>query len=230
MSDFSIFIAFSAGIISVFSPCILPIFPSLLAYLTGMSLSEIEEDNALFQRRALWHTFFFLIGFSVIFVAIGLATSLIGQLFTGYQNVFRILGALLMIVFGMVIAGILQPKFLMQTKKIEFKNKPTGYFGTFLVGLAFSAGWSPCIGPVVGYIASLSVANPELGALYMVTYLIGFAIPFFILVFFVGKIKLIRKYSQKIMVVGGYLMVVLGFILLLDWMPSIISFFSGIFS
>lgn len=228
LTELNIFIAFTAGVVSVFSPCILPMFPALLAYLTGMSVSEISEDNKTFRRRAITHTFFFLIGFSIIFIGIGFATSLLGQFFNNNQEFIRIIGSVVMIIFGMVIAGIFQPAFLMKNKKVAFKSKPAGYLGSLLVGLGFSAGWSPCLGPAIAYITSLSVMNPELGFVYMFAYIIGFSIPFLTLVFFIGKINLFKKYSQKVTIVGGYLMIVVGFILLLDWIPYITSFFSKI--
>lgn len=230
MTEFNIFIAFIAGVISVFSPCILPMFPALLAYLTGMSVSEISEDNSKFRRSAITHTIFFLIGFSIIFIGIGFATSLLGQFFNNNQEFIRIVGSVVMIIFGMVIAGIFQPEFLMKSKKLEFKTKPAGYLGSLIVGLGFSAGWSPCLGPAIAYITSLSAINPELGFVYMFAYILGFSIPFLILVFFIGKINLFKMHSQKITIVGGYLMIVVGFILLLDWVPYITSFLSNIFN
>lgn len=228
LSDINIFIAFITGVVSVFSPCILPMFPALLAYLTGMSVNEISEDNKKFQRRAIIHTIFFLLGFSVIFFAIGFATSFLGQFFNNNQDLIRIIGSVVMIVFGMVIAGIFQPAILMRDKRIEFKSKPSGYLGSMIVGLGFSAGWSPCLGPAIAYITSLSAINPELGFVYMFAYVLGFSIPFLIMVFFIGKINFFKKYSQKITIIGGYLMIVVGFILLLDWVPYVTSIFSNI--
>lgn len=228
MSDINIVISFIAGIVSVFSPCILPMMPALLAYLTGMSVAEISEDRKKFQRSAFLHTIFFLIGFSAIFIAIGFATSMFGQFFNNNQELIRIIGSVVMIVFGMVIAGIFQPSILMRNKKLEFKSKPTGYLGSLVVGLGFSAGWSPCLGPAIAYITSLSAINPELGFVYMFSYMLGFSIPFLILVFFVGKIHLFKKYSHRVTIVGGYMMIVFGFILLLDWVPYLTRIFNRI--
>ncbi|EKN70633.1 cytochrome c biogenesis protein transmembrane protein [Neobacillus bataviensis LMG 21833] len=229
MSDVNIFMALGAGFLSFISPCCLPLYPAFLSYITGMSVGELKSENAMLQKRSLLHTLFFLIGFSIIFVAIGFGTTFIGSFFREYKDLIRQLGAIFIILFGLMIVGIFKPEFLMKDRKFEFKNRPSGYIGSILIGMAFAAGWTPCTGPILGFVITLAGQNPSSGVLYMVAYSLGFAIPFFILSFFVGRMNWIKKHSVKIMKVGGYIMIVMGFVLFFDWMTKIITIFSGLF-
>ena len=229
MEDLSIFLAFGAGLLSFISPCCLPLYPAFLSYITGMSVGDIKSEQVMLQRRSLLHTIFFLLGFSLVFLAIGFSTSLFGYIFQEYQDLIRQIGSILIILFGLIIIGVFQPEMLMKNKRVEFKNRPYGYFGSFLIGLAFSAGWTPCTGPILGAVISLGMSNPTSALSYMVAYILGFAIPFLILSFFIGKLGWIKKHSPIIMKVGGYLMIVMGIILFFDWMTKIISVFSNLF-
>lgn len=229
MNDINMFLAFGAGFLSFISPCCLPLYPAFLSYITGMSVGEIKSENAMLQRRSMLHTLFFLLGFSLVFIAIGFSTSYLGSFFSDYKELIRQIGAILIIIFGLFIVGIFQPKSLMKDSRFEFKNRPSGYIGSILIGLAFAAGWTPCAGPLLGAVISLGATNPGAAMSYMTAYILGFAIPFFILSFFVGKLKWIKKYSQYIMKVGGYLMIVMGVILFFDWMTIIIAILSRLF-
>lgn len=214
---------------SFVSPCCLPLYPAFLSYITGMSVGDIKSEQALLQKRSFLHTLFFLFGFSLIFIAIGFSTSFIGFFFQQYQDLIRQIGAILTIIFGLVIIGVFQPEFLMKEKRFEFKNRPAGYFGSLLIGLAFAAGWTPCTGPILGAVISLGVSQPTSAMYYMIAYILGFAIPFLVLSFFIGKLSWIKKYSVIIMKIGGYLMIVMGVILFFDWMTKIIIVFSSLF-
>ncbi|WP_312473080.1 cytochrome c biogenesis protein CcdA [Neobacillus sp.] len=229
MSDVNIFMAFGAGFLSFISPCCLPLYPAFLSYITGMSVGELKSENAMLKKRSLLHTLFFLIGFSLIFVALGFGTSFLGNFFSEYKDLIRQLGAIFIIFFGLMIVGIFKPEFLMKDRRFEFKNRPSGYIGSILIGMAFAAGWTPCTGPILGFVITLAGQNPSSGMLYMIAYSLGFAIPFFILSFFVGQMKWIKTHSLKIMKIGGYIMLVMGVILFFDWMTKIIGFFSIIF-
>src|SRR5699024_7406658 len=147
MSEINIFLAFGAGLSSFISPCVLPLFPAFLSYITGMSVSEINEENKMLTRISMLHTILFLLGFSSVFIMIGFSATLVADFFTMYKNVIRQIGAIVIIFFGLVIVGVLNFEFLMKDKKITFKNKPAGYIGSFFVGMAFSMGWTPCTGP-----------------------------------------------------------------------------------
>lgn len=228
-TDVNIFIAFAAGLLSFVSPCTLPLYPAFISYITGMSLDDLQSDSKRMNKSGMFHTLFFLLGFSVIFIALGFATSFIGSFF--YQNltIIRQIGAILIVLFGLVISGIFTPDFLMKERKIQFKNRPAGYVGTFLIGLAFSAGWTPCMGPIIGVIIALAGTNPSSGMAYMLLYVLGFAVPFFTLSFFVTKIGAIRKYSAIIMKIGGYIMIAVGILLFFDGMTYIITWLQPFF-
>jgi cytochrome c-type biogenesis protein len=229
MTDVNIFLALGAGFLSFISPCCLPLYPAFLSYITGMSVGELKTENAMLQKRSLLHTIFFLLGFSAIFIAIGFGTSFVGSFFLEYKDLIRQLGGIFIVLFGLIIVGVFKPEFLMKDRKLEFKNRPSGYFGSSLIGMAFAAGWTPCTGPILSAVIALAATNPGSGVLYMVAYSLGFAIPFLILSFFVGKMKWIRKNSGKIVKIGGYLMIVMGIVLFFDWMTKIITIFSGMF-
>ncbi len=115
----------------------------------------------------------------------------------------------------------------MTDKRIKFKRKPSGYLGTVLIGMGFAAGWTPCTGPILAAVIALGMTNPSAALFYMMWYVIGFSIPFLLLTFFIGKVKWINKYSNRIMKIGGYIMVVMGIVLYFDWMTRIISFLTN---
>ncbi|PAE26849.1 MULTISPECIES: cytochrome c biogenesis protein CcdA [Bacillaceae] len=229
MTDLNVFIALGAGFLSFVSPCCLPLYPAFLSYITGMSVGEIKEENAMMQRRSMLHTLFFLIGFSAIFIAIGFGTTMLGQFFQQYQDLIRQIGAIFVFIFGLLIVGIIKPEFLMKERRFEFKNRPSGLLGSVLIGMAFAAGWTPCTGPILGAVWSLAVSNPNSAMVYMIAYILGFAIPFFVLSFFIGKMQWIRRNSAKIMKIGGVLMMIMGVVLFFDWMTKIIIFLSPLF-
>ncbi|MFJ8235980.1 cytochrome c biogenesis CcdA family protein [Ureibacillus sp. NPDC094379] len=228
-TDINIFFAFGAGFLSFISPCTLPLYPAFLSYITGMSYSELTNEKGMLQKRAILHTLFFLLGFSIIFIAIGFSTSLVKEFFISYQDLIRQIGAILIVVFGLMIVGLLQIDFLMKDRKFEFKNRPSGYFGTLLIGIAFAAGWTPCTGPILMSIIALAGTNPESGIWYMLAYVLGFAIPFFVLSFFISRLGWIRRNSQKIVKIGGYIMIAVGVLLFFDGMTLIIRILSPFF-
>lgn len=229
MADVNIFLAFGAGFLSFISPCCLPLYPAFLSYITGMSVNELKSENAMLQKRSLLHTLFFLMGFSIIFIAIGFGTSLIGTFFLEYQDLIRQLGAIFIVFFGFIIVGLLKPDFMMKDRRFEFKHRPPGYIGSSLIGMAFAAGWTPCTGPILSSVILLAASKPGSGVIYMTAYSLGFAIPFFILSFFVGRLKWIRKHSVMIVKMGGYIMILMGVVLYFDWMTKIIIIFQGMF-
>ncbi|NHM29910.1 cytochrome c biogenesis CcdA family protein [Neobacillus terrae] len=228
-TDVNFFLALGAGFLSFISPCCLPLYPAFLSYITGMSVGELKTENAMLQKRSILHTFFFLIGFSIIFVALGFTTSFLGRFFYNYQDLIRQLGAIFMVLFGLMVVGVFKPEFLMKDRRLEFKHRPSGFIGSILIGMAFAAGWTPCTGPILGAVLSLAATNPGSSMLYMSGYILGFVIPFFILSFFIGRMKWIRRNSAKIMMVGGYIMIVMGIMLFFNWLTKIIIAFQSLF-
>ena len=139
------------------------------------------------------------------------------------MDLFQQIGAILIVFFGLMIVGLLRIDFLMKDHKIQFKNRPSGYFGTVLIGFAFAAGWTPCTGPILAAVTAMVGTNPNMGVAYMFAYYLGFAIPFFVLSFFISKMGWIRKHSQKFVKIGGYIMIAIGILLFFDGLTYIIT-------
>jgi len=229
LDEINIFIAFGAGFLSFISPCVLPLYPAFLSYITGMSVSEIKEENTKMNKKALLHTIFFLIGFSSIFIMIGFTASAVSEFLLTYQDIIRQIGAVLIVFFGLVIVGVLNFNFLMKDRKVTFKNRPSGFFGSFIIGMAFSLGWTPCMGPILAIVLSLAATNPDIGMVMMISYILGFSIPFLVLSFFIGKLKWIRKHSIRLIKIGGYIMIFMGIALFFDWITKLTSFLAAWF-
>lgn len=220
MTDISILLSLGAGLLTFLSPCVFPLYPVFLSYITGMSVSEIQRGEIRGQHKAIFHTLFFLLGFSIIYLVLGFGSSnsesVLENMYFQYGELIRHIGGILMVTFGLITIGFLQPKFLMKERKLHIQNKPTGYFGSVIIGLAFAAGWTPCTGPILGATLTLVGNNPSQGLWYMAAYILGFSIPFLLMAFFITKFTWLRKYSDKIMKVGGGIMIVAGFILFFD--------------
>ncbi|AMW98947.1 cytochrome c biogenesis CcdA family protein [Rummeliibacillus stabekisii] len=228
-TDVNVFLAFGAGFLSFISPCTLPLYPAFLSYITGVSFDQLKNQKGMMQRRAILHTVFFLIGFSMIFIALGFGASFVKGIFVRYDELIRQVGGILIVVFGLVITGIFTPKFLMKDRKFELKSRPSGYIGSILIGLVFAAGWTPCTGPILGSIMLLGSTHPDSAIWYMLAYVLGFSIPFFVLSFFVSRMNWIRRNSQKIVKVGGYIMIVVGIVLFFDGMTYFNRLISPLF-
>ncbi|PKR78715.1 cytochrome C biogenesis protein CcdA [Halalkalibacillus sediminis] len=229
-TDVTIWIALGAGILSFLSPCTLPLFPAYLSYITGMSVKELETNRSSKVRsKLIIHSIFFLTGVSVIFLSIGVGVSLLGgwmqTLLVGESGLFiQRLAGIFIIVMGLFVAGWLNIPTLYKEKKFRFTSKPAGYLGTFFVGLGFAAGWTPCIGPIFASILVIAASNPSQGTIYTLFYIIGFAIPFLVLTFFIGSTRWIVRYSNKIMKIGGIIMVFMGVLLFTGQMARISNF------
>ncbi len=224
MTDVSILLAFGAGLLSFLSPCNLPLYPVFLSYITGMTVDEIKEKGRALPVKAQLHTLAFILGFSSIFMVLGMSTTIISELFYQYNNLIRQIGAIFIVLFGLITLGVLHPSLLMKNRQLQLSKRPTGYIGTYIIGLAFAAGWTPCIGPILASVIALGMTNPGSGMVYMGAYSIGFAIPFFTMAFFIGKMKWIKKYMNLIMKIGGIAMIIFGIFLYFDWMTKITSF------
>lgn len=220
-ADLTLWIVFGAGFLSFISPCCLPLYPSYLSYITGVSVKDLKEGKGLFKKQALLHTVFFIVGFSIIFFALGLSASLVGNLFSENQDMIRQLGGIMVAVLGLVMLGVFTPKLLMKNVRLEWKKKPAGYIGSVLVGITYAAGWTPCVGPILAAVIALGVSNPSQAIIYTVAYTIGFAIPFFVMAFFIGKMQWMLKYSNALMKVGGAMMIMTGILLYTDKMTDI---------
>lgn len=223
-------IAFGAGALSFLSPCVLPIFPAYLSYITGISVKDLQgKKDSNIRGRLLSHSIIFILGVSLVFISLGAGASFLGKwvqsLLIGDSGLLiQRLAGVFLIFMGLFIGGWLNIKALMMDKRIHASKKPSGLLGTFFVGLGFAAGWTPCIGPIFASILVLAATNPGQGMFYTFMYVIGFAVPFLVLTFFLGSTRWIVKYSGIIMKVGGVLMIVMGFVLFFGFLPRISAF------
>lgn len=229
MEQVSLFLAFGAGLLSFISPCSLPLYPAFLSYITGVSVNDIKKGKGILNRQAFIHTILFLIGFSIIFLALGLSTSFIGSFFLDYQDLLRQLGAILMVFFGLVLTGLLKFDFLQTDKKVHFQRRPSGYIGSIIIGIGFAAGWTPCTGPILAGVIALGVSDPGKGLFYMMLYVLGFSIPFLLMSLFIDKMTFLKTHSFIIMTFGGILMVLMGVLLYFNMMTKIITFLTPLF-
>ncbi|MEK5069428.1 cytochrome c biogenesis CcdA family protein [Sporosarcina sp. FSL K6-1508] len=224
------FLAVGAGALSFLSPCVLPIFPAYLSYITGISVKELQGNHDVkIRSKLLSHSVFFLLGVSLVFISLGVGASFLGQwiqtLLVGDSGLLiQRLAGVFIIVMGLFVGGWVTIPTLMKEKRFQSSKRPVGYLGTFFVGMGFAAGWTPCIGPIFGSILFLAASNPGQGILYTVMYVIGFALPFLILTFFLGSTKWIVRHSQVIMKTGAIIMILMGLILFTGQMPRITEF------
>jgi cytochrome c-type biogenesis protein len=221
--EVNLWIALWAGIASFISPCCLPLYPSYLSYITGISVNELKSasSSAGVRKQTILHTLCFIIGFSIIFYSLGWSAGLISEVFIDYRELLRQIAALLIFLMGLFLLGIFQPQWLMRERKLQWKLKPAGYLGSVLIGIGFAAGWSPCIGPILSAILALAATNPDSWLPLITAYSLGFAIPFLVLSFFIGTTKWILRYSSLIMKLGGGMMVIMAILLYTGQMTRI---------
>lgn len=174
----------------------------------------------------MFHTLFFLLGFSSVFLLFGFSASMIGRFFFPFGPYIRQAGALLLILLGLLSLGVFRPAFLMKEKRVSFRSRPAGAAGSVLIGMAFACGWTPCTGPILAAIMMLGYAHPHQGLLYMSAYILGFALPFLFFSFFVGKLNWVKKYSGVLMKIGGGIMVGMGVSLYFNLLTRITAFFT----
>lgn len=201
-----------------------------MSYITGLSVQQLKSGSNTkeIRIRVLSHTLAFILGFSVVFYTLGFGAGLFGQFFIGQRDLIRQLSAILIIVMGLFLLGVFQPQFLLRDRKLDLKWKPAGYVGSFVFGIGFSAGWSPCIGPILTAIIALSASEPGTWFTMITAYSLGFALPFFVLSFFLGGARRILKYSGLLMKVGGVIMILMGILLFTDQMFKITIWLQGI--
>ena len=212
-----VLVAFSAGLFSFLSPCVLPLFPSYLSFITGMSVDRLtNEVTAGARTRVLLHSVAFIVGFSVVFVSLGASFSMAGQFLLDYRDWIRIGGGMLIVVFGLYIAGVLRVGIFGRTQQLQIRSKPAGFLGSFAVGLTFAIGWTPCVGPILGAILTLASNEKTVdrGVGLLLAYSAGLGVPF--LVFSAGLgvfLRFFKRYRPLINVVergAGVLLVVVG--------------------
>jgi cytochrome c-type biogenesis protein len=222
-------IAFSAGLLSFASPCVLPLVPSYITYITGVSFKELTDAEARAKLRwaTIFHSLFFIMGFSLVFILMGASASYLGQLLTEYQSWIIKGGGVLIILLGIQFTGIINIPFLQMEKRFEMRRKPLGYLGSFLVGVAFAAGWTPCIGPILSTILIYASTTKSFtkGILLLTYYSIGLGIPFFLssLAFnsFLSAFDKIKRYMRIITIISGFFLIGIGILFLTDTFKDI---------
>lgn len=208
-------LAFSAGLLSFLSPCVLPLVPSYLGFITGMSLDGVEQA----RRSALVHTLLFVSGFTLVFLALGASATIVGRLLHEHRVWVSRVGGALIIVFGLFLIGWVRVGAFSQERRLHLSDKPIGYIGTVFVGMAFGAGWTPCIGPILGSILGYAASQGEMskGLQLLGAYSLGLALPFILASVALGKFftvfERIRKYLGLMNKISGVLLIIVGLLM-----------------
>lgn len=226
MADVNIFVAFTAGIFSFLSPCVLPMIPSYLSFISGVSLEEMRsvEVASHIRKRVLLNSLAFISGFSLVFISLGASVSFLAGFFLSYRSLIRVLGGIFILAVGIYLLGVVKFSVLDRYLQFHLKNKPGGYLGSALVGITFGAAWIPCVGPILGAILTLAATWSEIGTgiFYLGTYAAGLALPFFLSAVAVNSFfefsQKFRRYLQVVHVTAGILLIIVGVLLITDYM------------
>jgi len=219
--DYSIFLSFFAGFLSFFTPCILPLIPIYFSYITGYTIGEMEKNDISYIKVFLT-SLFFVLGFTTVFILLGLSSTFIGKIISEKKEVLRIVGGIFLIFFGLHLTGILKIKKLYHEKRFKIKKIKIDYLSAFIIGIGFSAGWTPCVGPVLSSILILSSMQQTIkkGILLLFFYSLGIGLPFVIISLLIKKIFIflnrIKKYYHLIEIILGSLLIMWGFLLLFN--------------
>jgi cytochrome c-type biogenesis protein len=216
--------AFAAGLFSFLSPCVLPLFPSYLSFITGMSVDRLaSEVTAGARSRVLLHSLAFIAGFTAVFVSLGASFSAAGQFLLDYRDWIRIGGGALIVIFGLYIAGVLRVGIFSRTKQLQIRSKPAGFVGSFVVGLTFAIGWTPCVGPILGSILTLASNDKTVrqGIALLFAYSAGLGVPFLLssvaLGGFLAFFKRYRPFIPVVERVAGVLLIAVGILVVTNY-------------
>jgi cytochrome c-type biogenesis protein len=221
----TLLVAFTAGLLSFLSPCVLPLVPSYLTFITGMGLEDVSRA----KRTTLVHALLFVLGFSFIFVALGAGATAFGQLMLAYRSWIARIGGALMILLGLWMLGVFQFGALQRERRVHLSDKPLGYLGTIVVGIAFGAGWTPCLGPTLGAILLLAANQTEMskGITLLVGYSAGLAVPFLLAALGVERfLRFFTRFRSKLGLVNrvaGGLLIVVGVLMFTGWFERLAS-------
>lgn len=219
MPDVSLFAAFGAGFLSFISPCVLPLIPGYISYISGMSLEDMRTADAGARRRLLISTLLFILGFSLVFMAMGASASAIGNLLGRNLRVVQKVAGVVIIILGLHMLGVFRLGFLNRDTRVQTSRKPATPLGALIVGMAFGFGWTPCIGPILSGILTIAGSKSTVseGVLLLGVYSAGLGVPFFLTAlaidrFFTASSR-VRRYYRGIEIVSGALLVLLGVLL-----------------
>lgn len=236
-ADITYLVAFSAGFLSFVSPCVLPLIPSYMTFITGLSFAQLDESHPKTEVRltVLTHSLVFVLGFSAIFILLGAIAGIASNqiqvhLRDGLVWIEKI-GGVLILWLGFHMTGIFSLKLLLGDKRVHLHKRPSGFFGTFVIGVAFAAGWTPCIGPILASILMVAATTGRVGeGIGLLTiYSIGFGIPFLLsgLLFhhFLAAFKRLRKHMRQIEIGTGVMLIAVGIMLIFNLLGPISMFF-----
>jgi cytochrome c-type biogenesis protein len=226
----SFMVAFVAGLLSFLSPCVLPLVPSYVGFITGMTLPEVSGR----RRAALLHAVLFVAGFSLVFVLLGASATALGRALNYYQIWLQRVGGVLIIIFGFLCLGVFKVGVLNQERRVHLEHKPVGYLGSALAGVAFGAGWTPCIGPVLGAILGLAATTSDVsrGMQLLAVYSAGLALPFLIAAVavesFLDWFQGFRRYLPWVMRLSGLILIVVGVLLVTGEFTRLAGWLQGL--
>ncbi len=235
-SSVSIWGAFAAGVLSFVSPCVLPIVPGYLSFISGANLADLKADSRRgLARRVAITSVAFVLGFSTVFVALGAAATLVGYYLQQYKRTLGMVGGIVIILLGLHTAGILPIKWLLYEKRAEVKTRPVGLIGAYVVGLAFAFGWTPCIGPILGTILLYASQQDTVGqgVVLLSAYSLGLGIPFIAsglaINGFLAAFGRFRRHMRVVEYVAGALLVGVGLLLVTNRLTLLAGYFSKLF-
>lgn len=230
LSLYVLLYALAMGLVSFVSPCIMPLIPSYVSYITGISYDELVslDSRRKNMKITLFHSLAFVAGFSIIFVLLGASASLAGSILAKHLNTIRIVGGALIIIMGVFVMDVIKIPFLQREAKLHLKTRPAGFIGTIVVGMIFGAGWTPCTGPFLGSVLTLAMTSDTLGrgmALLMF-YSLGLGIPFVLSALaisaFLTSFSKVRKHFKAIKIISGIILIIMGVLLLMNKMTMLI--------
>jgi len=235
MGEISLFLAFSGGFLSFVSPCVLPLLPSYVSFITGLSMDQLTsgEDAARVKRIVLINSLLFVAGFSTIFVGLGASATFVGHFLMTYQEVIGKVAGVIIILFGLYVMGVIQPRWLTTDKRLHMDNKPKGYIGSYFVGMAFAAGWTPCVGPILGTILLMASTADGMGQgmLLLLFYSLGLGVPFLVTSLamnaFLTRFKAFSRHMRTVSVVSGVFLIAVGVLIFMDAFTLMSSFLTS---
>lgn len=229
--------AFIAGLLSFLSPCVLPLIPSYITYITGLSFSDLQAEHPTHKVRqqTMLHSFLFIAGFTAVFVLLGASATYVGTFLQSHMEVMRRAGGVLIVIFGVHVAGIFDFSILLGEKRININRKPAGYLGSFVVGIAFAAGWTPCIGPILASILMVAATEETVyhGIALLLIYSLGLGIPFFLSALamhqFLVLFNRFKKYIRIFEIVTGVFLIIVGVLLFTNYLTVLGRLTSSLF-
>jgi cytochrome c-type biogenesis protein len=223
-------LAFSAGLLSFISPCVLPLIPSYLTFVTGVGFDELGNS----RRAAVIHALLFVLGFTMIFVALGASATVLGRVLIHYRVWITRVGGALIVLFGLYLLGIVRVAAFDRERRVHLANKPMGYLGSVLVGIAFGAGWTPCLGPILGAILTYTAATADLsrGLPLLLAYSLGLALPFLAAAVaverFLETVSRLRPHLARVSQVSGALLVIVGLMMVFDYFTIMATYLQAL--